>query len=83
MAGGTKPKFDTIRINGGTNHFRGVHMAKNSVGMKQENTVKSSKECGNSSVLDGNKHGSLQTSILGHDIYNYECDNSDDKFSGL
>jgi hypothetical protein len=59
MAGGTKTKFDPSRINDGTNHFTGVQMARSSVGIKHENTVKSSKECGKSSVLHGTQCDSL------------------------
>jgi len=47
MAGATKPKSDNSVISEVTKHCTGVQMVTNSLKMKQENGVKSSKVCGN------------------------------------
>jgi len=47
MAGPTKPQSDNSEISKMANHFTGVEMSKNSLEMKHENGIKSSKECGN------------------------------------
>jgi len=47
VAEATKPKSDNSKISEMTKHCTGVQMGTNSLEMKHENGVKSSKECGN------------------------------------